>query len=69
MEDIVYRRDQRLLQLSPLRQPASRSPDQSLDDGGTGCYEDCVWQHYLSETYGVQIIVDLWDWRRRTPAS
>jgi hypothetical protein len=40
------------------------SPDQSLDSGGTGSYEDCIWQQFMSETCGNQIITELWDFRR-----
>ncbi|MFH1844137.1 MAG: MXAN_6640 family putative metalloprotease [bacterium] len=40
------------------------APATSLDSGGSGSYEDCVWQLWMSETYGNQIIVDLWDWRK-----
>jgi hypothetical protein len=39
------------------------APQTSLDDGGTGSYEDCIWQMWMSETYGNQIIIDLWNWR------
>jgi len=39
------------------------APALSLDDGGTGSYEDCIWQMWMSETYGNQIIIDLWNWR------
>ncbi len=39
------------------------SPSYSLDYGGSGSYEDCIWQQYMSEVHGNQIIVDLWDWR------
>ena len=38
-------------------------PALSLDDGGSGSYEDCIWQHWMSETYGEQVVVDLWDHR------
>ena len=40
------------------------SPSYSLDYGGSGSYEDCLWQQIMSETYGNQIIVDFWDWRQ-----
>ncbi len=42
-----------------------RHPETSLDGGptGTGSYEDCVWQHWMSETWGVDIIVDYWNRR------
>jgi len=39
------------------------APHLSLDDGGSGSYEDCIWQLWMSETYGNQIIIDFWDWR------
>ncbi len=46
---------------SPIRQPTI-----PLDGGSqnTGSYEDCVWQLWMSETWGPQFIVDLWEWRR-----
>ncbi|MCP4547835.1 MAG: hypothetical protein GY835_15340 [bacterium] len=40
------------------------NPEQSLDQGGTGSYEDCIWQQGMSEMYGLQIMLDLWDYRR-----
>ncbi len=43
---------------SPIRHPES-----PLDNGGTGSYEDCVWQTWMSETWGVGFITDFWDWR------
>lgn len=39
------------------------SPGSSLDAGGTGSYEDCIWQQWMSETWTPQVIVDLWAWR------
>ena len=39
------------------------SPTLSLDNGGTGSYEDAIWQTWMSETWGNQIIIDLWNWR------
>jgi hypothetical protein len=44
---------------SPIVAPAA-----SLDQGGTGSYEDCSWQEYMSQTYGDQIIFDLWERRK-----
>ncbi len=42
-----------------------RHPEVSLDGGstGTGSYEDCVWQLWLSQTWGVEIITAFWNWR------
>ncbi|UCF09939.1 MAG: hypothetical protein JSW65_07730, partial [Candidatus Bipolaricaulota bacterium] len=39
------------------------NPELPLDYGGGGSYEDCLWQHYLSETYGNAIVLDVWDLR------
>ena len=61
-EEIVYPETNDYFNYLPFGSPIS-DPDQSLDNGGTGSYEDCVWQHYMSETHGVDIIVDLWNWR------
>lgn len=44
-------------------------PWAALDAGGTGSYEDCLWQHYLSEKHGNQFIVDLYDRRRTIPSE
>lgn len=44
------------------------APSLPLDDGGGGSYEDCLWQHWLSETWGEQAVVALWE-RRRTHQS
>lgn len=39
------------------------------NDNGEGGYEDCLFSHYLSLTYGPQIIVDLWDLRAAAPTD
>ncbi len=39
------------------------APGTSLDGGGTGSYEDCIFQQWMSETWGNQVVVDLWAWR------
>jgi hypothetical protein len=44
---------------SPISNPAT-----PLDSGGSGSYEDCVWQLYMSENWDVQMIVNLWNYRR-----
>ncbi len=41
-----------------------KRPELSLDHGGTGSYEDCVWERWMSETWGVQFITDYWEYRR-----
>lgn len=42
---------------------AIAAPGTSLDGGGSGSYEDCIWQQWMSETWTNQIIVDMWTWR------
>jgi hypothetical protein len=61
-EDIVYDAVNDYYNYLPYGSPIS-SPATSLDSGGSGSYEDCIWQHWMSETWGNQMIVDLWDWR------
>jgi len=43
-----------------------RYPEIALDGGptGTGSYEDCVFELWLSESRGVEVIEDYWQWRR-----
>jgi len=43
-----------------------RHPELSLDSGstGTGSYEDCIWEMWLSQSFGDQFITDYWDYRR-----
>ncbi len=43
------------------------TPQQSLDYGGSGSYEDCIWQTIMSEKWGMQFIVDLWEHRDLYP--
>ncbi|HPF34454.1 MAG TPA: FlgD immunoglobulin-like domain containing protein [Candidatus Krumholzibacteria bacterium] len=62
MEDVVY--DQVNDYYNYLTSGSGiSSPTSSLDTGGSGSYEDCIFQHWMSETWGDQIIIDLWDWR------
>ncbi|MCB9515789.1 MAG: hypothetical protein H6693_06310 [Candidatus Latescibacteria bacterium] len=44
------------------------TPQQSLDSGGSGSYEDCIWQTIMSEKWGMQFIVDLWQLRASFPS-
>ncbi len=61
-EDIVYDVVNDYYNYLPTANPIS-IPATSLDDGGTGSYEDCIWQHFMTENWGDQIIPDLWTWR------
>jgi len=64
-EDLVYDVVNDYYNYLPGDSPI-RHPETSLDGGttGTGSYEDCVWEIWMSETYGNGIITDYWDWRR-----
>jgi len=70
MEDVVY--DQvndyynYLNGESPMRQP-----EIPLDGGAntTGSYEDCVWQTFLTETWGISLVQDFWDRRALFPGE
>jgi len=65
MEEIAYPQVDDYLNYLPFGSPIA-DPDVPLDGGstGTGSYEDCVWQHYQSERFDVQFVVDLWEHRK-----
>ena len=68
MEDIVY--DETNDYYNYLFSGSSIShPDQSLDYGGSGSYEDCIWQHYLTETYDVNIGLEFMQRREVAPTE
>jgi hypothetical protein len=64
MEDIAYPETNDYLNYLPFGSPIAE-PDVALDGGstGTGSYEDCVLQHFWSQTHGIQLVVDLYDYR------
>lgn len=45
------------------------NPTLPLDAGGSGSYEDCVWQHYLSERWSVWVIQEFWNRRAANPVE
>lgn len=66
MEEIAYPATNDYLNYLPFGSPMS-NPNISLDGGstGTGSYEDCIWQHYMSDRFGSpQFVVDLWEYRK-----
>ena len=67
VEDIVFPLVNDYLTFVDTYGSPLNNPELSLDDGGSGSYDDCLWQHYMSGTWGVEIIVDLWDLRRYSP--
>lgn len=67
VEDIVFDNVNDYYNYLGAGSPLS-APSLPLDDGGAGSYEDCLWQHWLSETWGEQAVVALWE-RRRTHQS
>ncbi len=64
-EDLVYDMVNDYYNYLPGDSPI-RHPETPLDGGptGTGSYEDCVWEIWMSETFGNDIITDYWTWRR-----
>jgi len=65
MEEIAYPEVNDYLNYLNFGSPIA-DPDGALDGGstGTGSYDDCVWQHYQSETHGVPFVVDFWEHRK-----
>ncbi len=64
MEDAAYDAVNDYYNYLPSGSPIS-SPSTGLDNGGSGgSYEDCVWQHWMTETWDNQIVVDFWNWRK-----
>ncbi len=61
-EDVVYDATNDFYNYLPAGSGIT-APTSPLDTGGTGSYEDCIWQTVMSETWGNQIIVDFWAWR------
>ncbi|MCP4292998.1 MAG: hypothetical protein GY780_14325 [bacterium] len=64
-EDLVYDYVNDLYNYLPGDSPV-RHPESPLDNGptGTGSYEDCIWEIWMSETWGVEFIYDYWEHRR-----
>jgi len=63
MEDIAYDAVNDFYNYLPYGSPIS-SPGTPLDgDGSGGSYEDCIWQHWLSETWGLSVVQDFWSRR------
>lgn len=44
-------------------------PDQGLDYGGTGSYEDAIWQHFLCEKFGIGMGLALMQRREAYPSE
>jgi hypothetical protein len=44
-------------------------PEQSLDYGGSGSYEDCIWQHHICETHGLGMGLALMERREAYPSE
>ncbi len=63
MEEVVYPQVNDYFNFVDVPGSPLNNPEQSLDDGGTGGYDDCLWQIFMTETWENQLIVDLWDRR------
>lgn len=74
MEDIVYDATNDYYNyINPLPAESQLAKPWIALDGPTpydgGLYEDCLWQHYLSEKHGNQFIVDVYARRRTNPGE
>jgi hypothetical protein len=67
VEDVVFPQVNDYFNFVDVYGSPLNSPELSLDHGGSGSYEDCIWQTYMSQTWGNQVIVDLWDIRHDHP--
>ncbi|NNE44689.1 MAG: T9SS type A sorting domain-containing protein, partial [Gemmatimonadetes bacterium] len=66
-EDFVFDATNDYLRYLPLGSPVSH-PDRWLD-GGAASYEDCLWQHLISESFGAQALVDFFARRAAVPSE
>lgn len=68
MEDVVF--DESNDYYGYLYSGSSISdPDQPLDYGGSGSYEDCIWQHFLCENFGLGMGLALMQRREAFPSE
>ena len=65
VEDLVYDQVNDYYNFLVGENPLMR-PDVPLPgaDGDGGSYEDCIFQHWLSQSWGVDIVRDFWTWRQ-----
>ncbi|HOX24826.1 MAG TPA: FlgD immunoglobulin-like domain containing protein [Candidatus Krumholzibacteria bacterium] len=63
MEDIAYPLTNDYVNYIQIGSPIT-APTTSLDLLSGGGYESAVWEHYQSQTHGIQFVVDLWTWRK-----
>lgn len=68
VEDIVYDAVNDYYNYMPAGSPIV-APASSLDLSGGGSYPDAVFQHWISETWGIGAIVQLWERRAAVPAE
>ncbi|MCA9751968.1 MAG: hypothetical protein KC591_07235, partial [Gemmatimonadetes bacterium] len=62
MEDIVYPNTNDYWNYVNNNGPnVLGQPWTPLDNGGSGSYEDCLWEHYLSNAHGNAIMVEVYD--------
>lgn len=62
IEDIAYDQVNDFYNYLSSGSPIS-NPTLPLDAGGSGSYEDCVWQHFLVERWGMGVMQAFWERR------
>lgn len=65
-EDVVYDQVNDFYNYITFRSPIT-DPTRPLDDGGSGAYAEAIWQHWMSESWGIEAIVDFWERRAAAP--
>ena len=65
MEEMAYPATNDYLNYLGYGSPIA-DPDIALDGGstGTGSYDDCVWQHFMSDQFTIQFVDDFWEYRK-----
>ena len=66
IEDVVFDPVNDYYNYLTFRSPIT-DPPRPLDDGGSGAYAEAIWQHWMSETLGIESINALWGRRSQVP--
>ncbi len=65
-EDVVYDQVNDFYNYLTFGSPIT-APTAPLDDGGSGAYAESIWQHWMSESFGIESVVSFWVRRADAP--
>jgi hypothetical protein len=65
-EDVVYDQVNDFYNYLTFGSPIT-APTAPLDDGGSGAYAESIWQHWMSESFGIESVVSFWLRRADAP--